>query len=159
MGSLHFDNFLFYLMGIWGLRSFGGGHVRTDIWKFTLVSYRTSALWGRCPKKRKRGSNFPICESKGHQLLWGRCSIGGTTNRPSNRRTNKVGRRVANQATNNFQGSLRRLDCVCYAIIIFTIQYLTHIQPSYLRPRPKKGSRTFWMLRMGSFGHIFAKVH
>ena len=22
---------------------------RTDIWKFTPVSYRTSALWGRCP--------------------------------------------------------------------------------------------------------------
>ena len=36
-----------------------GGHVRkdgrkdgrTDVWKFTPVSYRTSALWGRCPKK------------------------------------------------------------------------------------------------------------
>ena len=22
---------------------------RTDVWKFTPVSYRTSALWGRCP--------------------------------------------------------------------------------------------------------------
>ena len=25
---------------------------RTDVWKFTPVSYRTSALWGRCPKRR-----------------------------------------------------------------------------------------------------------
>ena len=24
---------------------------RMDIWKFTPVSYRTSALWGRCPKR------------------------------------------------------------------------------------------------------------
>ena len=81
------------------------------------------------------------------------------SNQPSKRRTDKVGRRVANQAINNFLGSLRRLDCVCYAIIIFTLQYLTHTQPSYLWPRPKKGSPTFWMLCMGSFGHIFAKVH
>ena len=22
-----------------------------DVWKFTPVSYRTSALWGRCPKR------------------------------------------------------------------------------------------------------------
>ena len=121
----------------------GWTYMRKDVWKFTPVSYRTSALWGCYPKRRKRGRNFPICESIGHQLLWGRCSIGGTTNRPSNQRTDEVGHRVANQATNNFLGSLRRLDCVCYAIIIFTIQYLTHIQPSYLRPRPKKGSRTF----------------
>ena len=36
-----------------------GGDVRkdgrkdgqTDVWKFTPVSYRTSALWGRCPKR------------------------------------------------------------------------------------------------------------
>ena len=27
---------------------------RTDVWKFPPVSYRTSALWGRCPKGRKR---------------------------------------------------------------------------------------------------------
>ena len=26
-------------------------YVRTDVWKFTPVSYRTSALWGRCPKR------------------------------------------------------------------------------------------------------------
>ena len=26
---------------------------RTDVWKFTPVSYRTSALWGRCPKSVK----------------------------------------------------------------------------------------------------------
>ena len=23
---------------------------REDVWNFTPVSYRTSALWGRCPK-------------------------------------------------------------------------------------------------------------
>ena len=39
-----------------GLRSFQGGgdgrtDGRTDVWKFTPVSYRTSALWGRCPKR------------------------------------------------------------------------------------------------------------
>ena len=37
-----------------GLRgALGGGRtdVRTDVWKFTPVSYRTSVLWGRCPKK------------------------------------------------------------------------------------------------------------
>ena len=25
---------------------------RMDVWKFTPVFYRTSALWGRCPKRR-----------------------------------------------------------------------------------------------------------
>ena len=41
---------------IWGLRgALGGGWMdrrtdgRTDVWKFTPVSYRTSVLWGRCP--------------------------------------------------------------------------------------------------------------
>ena len=24
---------------------------RTDVWKFTPLSYRTSALWDRCPKR------------------------------------------------------------------------------------------------------------
>ena len=24
---------------------------RTDVWKFPPVFYRTSALWGRCPKR------------------------------------------------------------------------------------------------------------
>ena len=33
------------------------GDVRTDIRKFTPVSYRTSALWGRCPKE-------------GHYCIW-----------------------------------------------------------------------------------------
>ena len=32
----------------------GGKDGRTDIWKFTPVSYRTSALWGRCPKNGRR---------------------------------------------------------------------------------------------------------
>ena len=35
-------------------RGLGGGDGRTDgrtdVWKFTPVSYRISALWGRCPK-------------------------------------------------------------------------------------------------------------
>ena len=32
---------------------------RTDVSKFPPVSYRTSALWGRCPKRRRR--KFLIC--------------------------------------------------------------------------------------------------
>ena len=38
------------------IKKFGGDvrtDVRTDIRKFTPVSYRTSALWGRCLKRRK----------------------------------------------------------------------------------------------------------
>ena len=31
----------------------GRTDVRTDVRKFTPVSYRTSALWGRCPKRKK----------------------------------------------------------------------------------------------------------
>ena len=38
-----------------GLRPLKGGDGRkdgrTDVWKFTPVFYRTSALWGRCPKR------------------------------------------------------------------------------------------------------------
>ena len=38
-----------------GQSGLGGGDVqtdgRTDVRKFTPVSYRTSALWGRCPKR------------------------------------------------------------------------------------------------------------
>ena len=33
-----------------GLGGDGRTDVRTDVWKFTPVSYSTSALWGRCPK-------------------------------------------------------------------------------------------------------------
>ena len=29
---------------------------RTDAWKFPPVFYRTSALWGRCPKRVRMGS-------------------------------------------------------------------------------------------------------
>ena len=32
-------------------RTDGWTYIRTDVWKFTPVSYRTSALWGRCPKR------------------------------------------------------------------------------------------------------------
>ena len=31
---------------------------RTDVWKFTPVSYRTSALWGRCPKSIWAGAGM-----------------------------------------------------------------------------------------------------
>ena len=27
---------------------------RTDVWKFPPVFYRTSALWGRCPKRKEK---------------------------------------------------------------------------------------------------------
>ena len=33
------------------IRTDGRTYVRTDVRKFTPVSYRTSALWGRCPKR------------------------------------------------------------------------------------------------------------
>ena len=36
-----------------GGRTDGRTYVRTDVRKFTPVSYRTSALWGRCPKREK----------------------------------------------------------------------------------------------------------
>ena len=36
--------------GLGGGRMYGRTDGRTDVWKFTPVSYRTSALWGRCPK-------------------------------------------------------------------------------------------------------------
>ena len=29
----------------------------TDIWKFTPMSYRTSAFWGRCLKRKEEGGN------------------------------------------------------------------------------------------------------
>ena len=32
----------------------GGTYGRTDVWKLPPVSYRTSALWGRCPKRREK---------------------------------------------------------------------------------------------------------
>ena len=28
---------------------------RMDVWKFPPVFYRTSALWGRCPKRDRKG--------------------------------------------------------------------------------------------------------
>ena len=33
---------------------------RMDIWKFTPVSYRTSALWGRCPKSKHEINAAPV---------------------------------------------------------------------------------------------------
>ena len=36
-------------------RGLGGTDRQTDVRKFTPVSYRTSALWGRCPKRVKDG--------------------------------------------------------------------------------------------------------
>ena len=63
MGILHFFNFPCYSMETWGSEALAGGgnrrtyvrtDVRMDVWKFTPVSYRTSALWGRCPKRIKQ---------------------------------------------------------------------------------------------------------
>ena len=56
MGSLHFVIFPCYSMEIWELRRVRGGRMdgRTDVRKFTPVSNRTSALWGRCPKRVNR---------------------------------------------------------------------------------------------------------
>ena len=34
-----------------------------DVWKFTPVSYRTSALWGCCPKWRFRRKEMDNCVS------------------------------------------------------------------------------------------------
>ena len=40
------------LSGLGGdVRMDGRTYVRTDLRKFTPVSYRTSALWGHCPKR------------------------------------------------------------------------------------------------------------
>ena len=46
MGSMHFVIFPCYSMGICELKILGGEKER----KFTPMSYRSSALWGRCPK-------------------------------------------------------------------------------------------------------------
>ena len=60
MESLYFFNYPCYSMGIWVLRGLGGGtYGRTDVWKFTPVSYRTSVLRGRCP-------NGEVGRSLGH---------------------------------------------------------------------------------------------
>ena len=64
---------------------YGRTDVWTDVWKFTPVSYRTSALWGRCPKRRR---NFCICESIGHWPLQGR-SPKRTERRKENRKEGK----------------------------------------------------------------------
>ena len=34
-----------------GEQMYGRTDGQKDVWKFTSVSYVTSALWGRCPKK------------------------------------------------------------------------------------------------------------
>ena len=62
---------------IWGLRGSSGGGTygrtdgrmdgRTDVWKFTPVSYRTSALWGRCPKSTPALRDFCIPSSTSQQ--------------------------------------------------------------------------------------------
>ena len=54
---------------------------RTDIWKFTPVSYRTSALWGRCPKRRTMlDTRQPLTwvgrgDVGGHKTIWAVKSI------------------------------------------------------------------------------------
>ena len=39
-----------------------GGDGRTDVSKFPPVFYRTSALWGRCPKRRTKDEEDEIKE-------------------------------------------------------------------------------------------------
>ena len=53
-GKFAFCHFPMLFNGNMRLEKFPGGQDtdgQTDMWKFTPVSYRTLALWGRCPKK------------------------------------------------------------------------------------------------------------
>ena len=52
-GNFAFNQFPMLFNGNLRLEKLGGGQTdgRTDVWKFTPVSYRKSALWGRCPKR------------------------------------------------------------------------------------------------------------
>ena len=60
-----FVNFPCYSIGIEvsGLRRWGGTYGRTDgrkdVRNLSPVPYRTSALWGRCPKRHHLGSRAP----------------------------------------------------------------------------------------------------
>ena len=61
-----------------GLRGLGGNvhtDVRTDVKKFTPVSYRTSALWGRAQKGFRLITGSDISEYHGYY------SYGATLNR------------------------------------------------------------------------------
>ena len=59
-------------LGLSGLS--GGGRMdgRTDGWmdrqKFTPVSYRTSALWGRCPKSILKLICFFFCQNRKFEI-------------------------------------------------------------------------------------------
>merc|ERR1712002_1282636 len=59
-GMFSFCHFPMLFNGNLRIEKLGGGrtdgrtYVRTDVRKFAPVSYRTSALWGRCPKKEKK---------------------------------------------------------------------------------------------------------
>merc|ERR1712002_1360442 len=59
-GMFSFCHFPMLFNGNLRIEKLGGGrtdgrtYVRTDVRKFTPVSYRTSALWGRCPKRERR---------------------------------------------------------------------------------------------------------
>merc|ERR1711911_351928 len=57
-GKVAFCQFSMLFNGNLRLEKLWGGQTdgRTDILKFTPVSHRTSAFWGRCPK-RKEGGN------------------------------------------------------------------------------------------------------
>ena len=59
-------------------RADGRSDVQTDVWKFTPVSYRILALWGRCPKSRRkiRSAKAPIesfDDERGVLALSGTC--------------------------------------------------------------------------------------
>ena len=40
---------------------------RTDVWKFPPVFYRTSALWGRCPKRKRKARKIVAKASDGQR--------------------------------------------------------------------------------------------
>ena len=94
-GKFAFCQFSMLFNGNLRIDSFGGGRmdVRTDVWKFTPVSYRTSALWGRCPLNRLtkhlgRSSNAKTARKRRKKLT--------RTDRPTDRPTDIAGQsRVA----------------------------------------------------------------
>ena len=58
----------------WGEQIYGRTDGQKDVWKFTPVSYVTSALWGRCPKKwQKTAFKILFCVWGGE----GQRSVGG----------------------------------------------------------------------------------
>ena len=64
---------------LWGGCMYGQTDGRMDVWKFTPVSYRTSALWGRYPKRKVRQADIGTLRENPHgntiELQWAKnCS-------------------------------------------------------------------------------------